>query len=388
MKRKDFLQRVTAVSAGLFLAKTGFTRPDPVEPVLSRLTPPYLQPGDTIGITCPASPMDAKDLTECRDAFQRWGFKMAYGNTVNKHWERFGGTDAERAADLQQMLEDDTINAIMFARGGYGVMRMIDKVDWSAFVRKPKWLIGFSDITAFHCHIQSLYGIPTIHADMGNGFSATDDPASISLQKMLTGTRQPYQADGYSLNRNGVANGKLVGGNLSLITAMQGSKSMLDTAGKILLIEDVSEYKYTIDRMLMTLKRSGKLDNLAGLIVGGFTATKADTEETFDMSVEEIIFEKVKEYNYPVCFHFPAGHQRLNLALKLGAYHRLEVAESGIYLSEIVPVASMIQLPLKDSVHVMDIPATSQAGYRYTDTAMMVDVRRNIAWQRFGNWID
>jgi muramoyltetrapeptide carboxypeptidase len=247
------------------------------------------------------------------------------------------------------------VKAIMFARGGYGVMRMMDKVDWSAFARKPKWLIGFSDITAFHCHIHTLYGVPTIHADMGNGFSAADDPASISLKKMLTGTRQPYQVDGYYLNRLGTATGKLVGGNLSLITAMQGSKSALDTAGKILLIEDVSEYKYTIDRMLMNLKRSGRLDNLAGLVVGGFTATKADTEDTFDMSVEEIILEKVKEFSYPVCFHFPAGHQRLNLALKLGAYHRLEVTAGRSYLTETVPpTTTIIQLPVQDSIHFRD----------------------------------
>lgn len=354
MKRKDFLQRLAVASAGAFFAKTGLSRPDPIPLQIPTLTPPYLQPGDTIGITCPASPMDAKDLTECRDAIQRWGFNMAYGSTVNKHWQRFGGTDAERAADLQQMLEDDYIKAILFARGGYGVMRMIDKVDWSVFARKPKWLIGFSDITAFHCHIQSLYGIPTIHADMGNGFATVDDPAAVSLKRMLSGTRQPYQADVYYLNRTGTAIGKLVGGNLSLITAMQGSKSALDTAGKILLIEDVSEYKYTIDRMLMNLKRSGKLDNLAGLVVGGFTATKADTEDTFDMSVEEIILEKVKEFSYPVCFHFPAGHQQLNLALKLGAYYRLEVTESRIYLSETVPPAAIIQLPVQDSIHFTD----------------------------------
>lgn len=354
MKRKDFLQRLAAASAGVFLSKTISARPDPVSVNVPALTPPYLQPGDTIGITCPASPMDAIELTDCREALKRWGFKTAYGNTVNKHWERFGGTDAERAADLQQMINDDAINAIMFARGGYGVMRMMDKVDWSAFARKPKWLIGFSDITAFHCHVHSLYGIPTIHADMSNGFSTVEDAAAFSLRKMLTGVRQPYLADAFNLNRMGTATGKLIGGNLSLITAMQGSKSALNTNGKILFIEDVSEYKYTIDRMMMNLKRSGMLDNLAGLVVGGFTATKADTEDTFDMNVEDIILEKVKEFHYPVCFHFPAGHQRLNLALKLGAYHRLDVTESNTLLTEVAPSQNLIQMPFQDSLHIKD----------------------------------
>jgi muramoyltetrapeptide carboxypeptidase len=355
MKRKDFLQRLAAASAGLFLTKTGLSKPDPVMPVLSGISPPYLQPGDTIGITCPASPMDADGLLQCQTALNRWGFKTAYGKTVSRHWQRFGGTDDERAADLQQMLDDDHIDAILFARGGYGVMRMMDKLNWDKFARKPKWLVGFSDITAFHCHVQSQYGIPTIHADMGNGFGNIEDAAAISLRKALTGAHQPYQTQPYYLNRLGDAYGKLVGGNLSLITAMQGSKSALNATGKLLLIEDVSEYKYTIDRMMLNLKRSGMLDNLAGLIVGGFTAMKKEEEEQDDinrfmMTVEEIIFEKVKEYNYPVCFNFPSGHQKLNLALKLGTSYHLQVSAARTLLSEGTPPLQMVQLPLQDSL--------------------------------------
>lgn len=356
MKRKDFLNRLVAASAGFFLAKTGYSRPDPIHFTGNPLVPSYLKPGDTIGITCPASPVDKEDLSDCASALERWGFKIAYGKTVNRHWQRFGGTDDERAADLQQMLDDDHIDAILFGRGGYGIMRMIDKLDWSSFAKKPKWLVGFSDVTAIHCHVHSLYGIPTIHADMGNGFSKEEDPSSLSLKKMLTGVHQPYRADPFSLNRNGEAYGKLVGGNLSLIAAMQGSKSALDTNGKLLLIEDVSEYKYTIDRMMLNLKRSGKLDNLAGLIVGGFTATKKEEEEIqpvrdkFLLTVEELIYEKVKEYNYPVCFHFPSGHQKLNLALKLGMNYHLQVTSSQTFLSEGISPTQSIQLPRNDSI--------------------------------------
>lgn len=355
MKRKDFLQRLAAASAGLFFTKAGLGKPDPILPVMPAFAPPYLKVGDTIGITCPASPMDAEDLLQCKNAMIRWGFKTSYGKTVGGHWQRFGGTDEERATDLQRMLDDDSIDAILFGRGGYGVMRMMDKLNWNKFIKKPKWLVGYSDITAIHCHIHSLCGIPTIHADMGNGFGDDEDASSLSLKKMLTGVKQPYQADPFTLNRNGDAYGKLVGGNLSLITAMQGSKSALDTAGKLLFIEDVSEYKYTIDRMMLNLKRSGKLDNLAGLIVGGFTATKKDEEEIepikdkFLTTVEELIFEKVQDYNYPVCFHFPAGHQKINLALKLGASYHLQVNNNRTLLTEGTPPLQMIQLPMQDS---------------------------------------
>lgn len=249
------------------------------------------------------------------------------------------------------MLDDDSINAILFGRGGYGAMRMMDKLNYEKFMRKPKWLVGYSDITALHCQVQSLCGIPTIHADMGNGFGDEEDASSMSLQKMLMGVKQPYQAEPFVLNRNGEASGKLVGGNLSLVTAMHGSKSELDTAGKLLFIEDVGEYKYTVDRMMLTLKRSGKLDKLAGLIVGGFTAIKKEEEEIepekdkFLLTVEELILEKVKEYNYPVCFHFPAGHQKVNLALKLGMNYRLQVSADKTILSEANPLLPQAQIP-------------------------------------------
>ena len=322
---------------GVALAKPLLGHPfkisDPVKPA-NYVAPPYLKPGDTIAITCPAGPADIEDLQPCLNALQNWGYKVRFGNTVGKKWQRFGGTDDERAADMQRLINDKTVDAIMFGRGGYGIMRMMDSINWDSFVQHPKWLIGYSDITAFHCHVNNVLGIPTLHADMGNGFGPDDDIAADSLQQVLRGKPINYTVGGFSKNRAGTATGKLVGGNLSLIYAMQGSKSAIETEGKILVIEDVSEYKYTVDRMLMNLKRSGKLDNLAGLIVGGFTATKADTEGNFPMSMEEIIFEKVKEFEYPVCFHFPCGHQKENLALKLGVNYSLSITKNKVSLME------------------------------------------------------
>ena len=301
--------------------------------------PPYLQPGDTIGITCPASPMDAKDLADCRNAFQRWGFKMAYGNTVNKHWQRFGGTDAERAADLQQMLEDDSINAIMFARGGYGVMRIIDKVDWSAFARKPKWLIGFSDITVFHSHINSQFNIATLHSKMCNSFPADWSTAELaqketieSIGSCLKGKMMQYNGPLSAFNKIGSTTGLLVGGNLRTIENLAGTSSDLDTKNKILFLEDTGEYLYSIDRMFWNLKRTGKLTNLKGLILGGFKIKPDDPGEEFGRSLEQIVLEKVAEYSYPVCFGFPIGHQKNNYAIKCNMHHTLNVDRNGSLL--------------------------------------------------------
>jgi muramoyltetrapeptide carboxypeptidase len=307
-------------------------QPDP--PVKFVPHPPYLKEGDFVGITCPAGSIEMGDARYAEVMLGRWGLKTKFGKTIGKDWNRFAGTDEERAADFQRQLEDPVIKAIIFGRGGYGTMRMMDKVNWDIFKKNPKWLIGYSDITAFHCHVHRNFGIPTIHGRMAAGFGTQEDYSETSLKLALTGKPLMYKWKTYRLNRNGSAHGILVGGNLSLIFAMQAGPSELDTKGKILFIEDVSEYKYTVDRMLMNLKRSGKLDNLAGLLVGGFTQTKTDGEGYFNMSMEEIILEKVKEYDYPVAFGFPAGHQSPNLALKFGMPHQLIIGEQDCLLAE------------------------------------------------------
>ncbi|HSC52353.1 MAG TPA: LD-carboxypeptidase [Phnomibacter sp.] len=352
MNRSQFLRNLLGAMATLPLANSVWAKPA-TDPQTKMVIPPYLQPGDTIGITCPASPLGLKELMHCINALKAWGFQVQLGQTIGQHWERFGGTDTNRAADLQAMLNNPSIKAILFARGGYGTMRMMDAVDWSGFQKNPKWLVGYSDITALHCHVQSLLGIPTLHADMANGFEIREDVSSLSLKNALIGKPINYTGPLHSLNRAGQSTGKLVGGNLSLIVSLLGSKSALQTEGKILLIEEVSEYKYTLDRMMTTLRRSGALDNIAGLIIGGLTATKPDGEEPFPMSVEEIVFEKVANKNYPVCFNFSAGHIKNNLALKLGVPYQFSVTGTSVSLSEGQPLPAPVSIPIvTDSVQV------------------------------------
>jgi muramoyltetrapeptide carboxypeptidase len=262
------------------------------------------------------------------DVLQRWGFRVKLGATVGSEYFYFSGKDEERLADLQLMLDDDAIDAVLAGRGGYGMSRIIDGLDFSRFIKKPKWLCGFSDITVLHSHVHALLDIATIHGPMGGAFTAETDgvPYLDSLRRALVGAHLRYTARASSFNRLGAAEGKLVGGNLAILAHLSGSSSQIDTSGKLLFIEDIGEYRYNIDRMLMNLKRAGTLDNLAGLIVGSFTETQ-DTERPFGQEVEEIIRDKVKEYDYPVCFNFPAGHAEINFALRLGMPHTLSVTE-------------------------------------------------------------
>jgi muramoyltetrapeptide carboxypeptidase len=352
MERRDFLQRLGPLGATLASVPALFSfKTDPAERFGSH--PPYLKAGDFIGITCPAGSIDQREARYAQVMLDRWGYKIKLGTTIGKNWNRFAGTDEERAQDFQRLLDDPSIKAIIFGRGGYGTMRMMDKVNWDSFKAKPKWLIGYSDITAFHCHVNKNFGIPTIHGRMAGGFGSEEDISEISLKELLSGKPMKYRWRPYPLNRGGNAEGILVGGNLSLIYAMQASSSELDTTNKILFIEDVSEYKYTVDRMLMNLKRSGKLSKLAGLIVGGFTGTKDDDEGYFTMSMEEIILEKVKEYKYPVSFGFPAGHQRPNLAIKFGMPYTMSVKQEECFLVEPEGFNPLMPLPfVQDSIPV------------------------------------
>lgn len=331
MNRKSFLQAFVPATAGvLFTRQLKASQKNVVNPAI---IPAFLKPGDTIGITCPAGAVDASDLRKCSQVLKDWGVNVKYGNTVGKKWQRYGGTDEERLKDLQELLDDNTINAIIFGKGGYGTMRIIDQVNWEQFMSKPKWLIGYSDITTIHLHVHSNLGVPSMHANMSTGMSEST-ASTKSLKDALFGKPVSYVVKGNSFNREGNCSGLLIGGNLAIMQACSGSKSDISTEGKILFIEDVNEYKYSIDRMLVHLKRSGKLDKLAGLVVGSFTAIKEKDEEAYKQSIEELIFEKVKEYNYPVCFNFPAGHIKNNLALKLGVPYELSVSSTDVILNE------------------------------------------------------
>ena len=290
---------------------------------ISGLIPPPLKKGDKIAITCPAKKLPVP-MTDAIKLLQSWGLEVILGETIGASYHQFAGDDDLRARDLQRFIDDNSIKAIIAARGGYGTIRMIDKVDFGRFAQNPKWLVGFSDITVLHTHLFANYGAQTIHGQMPVNIPDASAHSLETLRKALFGEDLNYQFTSNALNRSGEASGILVGGNLSLLVAVSGSVSDLDYNGKILFIEDVGEYLYSIDRMIRNLKRAGKLKNLAGLIVGGFTDVK-DNDIPFGQTVPEIIMDVVKEYNYPVCFDFPAGHIPDNCSLTLGKTLHLSV---------------------------------------------------------------
>lgn len=343
MNRKLFLSSLLPASAMLYAFKGNAATTKLSNETLKHKKPPYLKQGDIIGITCPAGFITYDEIAPAIQQMESWGFKVAIGKTVGARDFTFGGTDEERLADLQQMLDDTSIKAIMCARGGYGAVRIIDQLDFGVFKISPKWLIGFSDITILHCHLNSNYRFASIHSKMCNSFP-TDwtkaEPIQIetikSIEKALKGEElMTYEASYQNNNRLGEAEGELIGGNLRCIENLAGSASEIKTDGKILFVEDVGEYLYSIDRMFFNLKRSGKLNKLKGLVVGGFRVKKDDEGDGFGKTLEQIVLEKVKEFNYPVCFDFPVGHQKANYALKCGVKHLLSVTEQTTTLKEL-----------------------------------------------------
>lgn len=344
MNRKHFLSSILPlgfVATGLAQQLTPKTTVQKHKWPIACRVPPYLNPGDCIGITCPAGYISAQDIQPAVEQIKSWGFEVLIGNTVGKRDFTYGGTDEERLTDLQQMLDNPKIKAVLCARGGYGMVRIIDKINFSTFAKHPKWIIGFSDITVLHSHLHQQYHIATIHSKMCNSFPAdwtiadAEQQATIlSIKEALTGPKMMYQAAGSIYNVSGKAKGMLVGGNLKTIESLSASKSDIDTRNKILFVEDTGEYLYSIDRMFWNLQRSNKLKHLAGLIIGGFKPKEDTAGEAFGKTLYEIVGEKVKGYSFPICFDFPVGHQRNNYALKCGIVHELEVSAMGIILKE------------------------------------------------------
>ena len=291
--------------------------------------PPYLKPGDTIGLICPAGYMPAEKVQACVQTLKDWGYEVRVGATVGSNSTNyFSGTDEERRNELQQMLDDDTIHAIMCARGGYGLGRIIDDLNFKKFRDSPKWLIGFSDITILLSHVFSRYSIASVHAPMAAAFNDGEHSNEYinSLRQVLSGAPITYEVAPHEYNRRGKASGILIGGNPTLLSHMIGTASDISTKGKILFLEDVGEYLYNIDRMMYQLKRSGKFEKLNGLIVGGFTDVK-DTERHFGESAYEIIRDVTEGYDFPVCYNFPVSHEKENYALKVGMKYHLDVGE-------------------------------------------------------------
>ncbi len=265
-------------------------------------------------------------MTDAVKLIELWGLEVVIGDTVTASYHQFAGDDALRARDMQRFIDDDSIKAIFAARGGYGTVRIIDHINFDKLKQNPKWIIGFSDITVLHSHLHQNYNLQTIHGQMPVNIPDASATSLQTLKKTLFGEEISYLIKPDPLNRVGKATGTLIGGNLSLLIAVLGSISDMDYSGKILFIEDVGEYLYAIDRMVRALDRAGKLTNLAGLIVGGFNDIK-DNDISFGQTVPQIIMEVVKNYDYPVCFNFPAGHIPDNRALVLGREVEIIVIE-------------------------------------------------------------
>ena len=298
--------------------------------------PPYLKPGDLIGIACPAGYMSLDKVQTCIETLQRWGYPVKIGNTIGSdNGTYFSATDKERLADFQQLLDNEAVRAILCARGGYGLTRIVDDLRFKAFKKKPKWIIGFSDVTVLHSHIYTNYGIATLHAPMAAAFNdeGYNNPYVQSLQAALEGKKAKYEHATHTFNNTGTAIGEVIGGNLTLLAHLIGTNSEMSTRGKILFLEDVGEYLYNVDRMFWQFRRSGKLQRLAGLIIGGFSDSK-DTERPFGSTAQEIIHEHTRHFKFPVAFDFPISHSKENYAIKHGVGYKLKVGKTKVVLEE------------------------------------------------------
>lgn len=291
--------------------------------------PPFLKPGDTIVIIATARKISKEEIQPAKEIFESWGLKVEISQDLFEAENQFAGSDDKRTQQLQWAISHPTAKAIICARGGYGTMRILDKAYFSSLTAQPKWLIGFSDITALHCHLSQLEHVASIHAPMCSTIKDSTAEAKQSLQDVLFGNGVNYQFDAHPLNKKGETEGELTGGNLSLLYALKGTQHFPDMAGKILFIEDLDEQLYHIDRMMLSLKMSGVLSRLKGIMVGGFTDMK-DNVIPFGKTAEEIILEHTSSYLYPICFGFPAGHIKDNRALMMGVKGKLSVGESKV----------------------------------------------------------
>lgn len=289
--------------------------------------PASLKKGDQIGVICPGGFMEESKVLDCKNTLESWGYKVKFGKTIGgDSVNYFSGNDEDRLRDIQEMLDDDNIKAILCARGGYGLGRIIYRINFKKFRKNPKWIIGYSDNTVFHSYIAGKLKIATIHGPMAAAFSDVDKENEylISLKNVLKGKKINYKFQGSEYNKPGTCQGILTGGNLALIAHLCGTPADINTKGKILFLEDIGEYLYNIDRMIYQLKHSGKFDDLSGLILGGFSDLK-DTTRPFGKNIYELFHDIFKDYNFPVCYNFPVSHERENLALVVGKTYELKV---------------------------------------------------------------
>lgn len=295
------------------------------------VTPPYLNSGDTVAIISTARKITEAELQPFLQLLNSWGLNYELGQTINAEDHQFAGDDQHRTADFQKALNDPHIKAIWCARGGYGTVRIIDQLDFSRFIKHPKWILGYSDVTVLHSHIHN-FGIETIQANMASEMEKKSEATRSSVKRVLFGGNYSVQYRSINdLNRTGQVSGQLIGGNLSLLYSLLGSPSDIDTTNKILFIEDLEEYLYHIDRMLQNLNRNGVFNKISGLIVGGMTEMN-DNTIPFGKSANESIDELISEYDFPVCYEFPAGHVQDNRALIFGREVELKVSNEDIQL--------------------------------------------------------
>ena len=297
------------------------------------ITPPYLQKGDTIAIVAPAGILtNRKDvIDQAKELAESWGLYVVYGKYLFDTAGHFSATDEERAEDFQKAMDNPNIKAIWAGRGGYGTVRILDRLDYTKFIESPKWVIGYSDITALHSHLNKM-GYETIHGMMGT--SLDDDPEKIvetlrTFKKSIFGEKLSYSLVSVKENRSGTGTGKLIGGNISLLASMLGSESQMNADGKILFIEEVGEYKYSMDRMLQSLKRAGFFKKCKGIIVGDISKIKSNSTK-WGSSMEQLILDVVAEYDFPILFNFPAGHEPDNRSLILGRTIEMNVTKEGV----------------------------------------------------------
>ncbi|WP_363331551.1 LD-carboxypeptidase [Flavobacterium sp. BFFFF1] len=291
------------------------------------MTPEFLKKGDTVGILATARKIEMATLQPGIKLLESWGLHVVIGKTIGKEDHQLAGPDWIRATDFQEMLDNPSIKAIWAAKGGYGTVRIIDRIDFSNFKKKPKWVVGFSDMTVLHSHINNM-GIETMHALMAMNVKTATPEAIESLRKALFGEKLEYKMTHHPYNKNGKASGEIVGGNLSVLYSILGSKSEVDYKGKILFIEDLDEYLYHIDRMMMNLKRNGYFDGLKAVLIGGMTEMN-DNDIPWGKDALQIIQDILKDYKIPVIFNFPAGHIKDNRAMIFGKTVSVDVNEIG-----------------------------------------------------------
>jgi len=296
------------------------------------IIPEKLKIGDKIGIISTARKITMEELRPAINTLESWGLKVVLGNNLFQEDNQFSGTVVQRTADLQSMIDDDSVKAIFCARGGYGTVQIIDTINFTNLIKNSKWIIGYSDVTVLHSHLNNL-GIASLHATMPINFESNTKESLSSLKSSLFGNLNSIECKAHPFNKFGKIEGNIVGGNLSILYSLLGSQSDIDTTDKILFIEDLDEYLYHIDRMMMNLKRNGMLRNLKGLIVGGMSDMN-DNSIPFGKTAEQIILEFTKDYDFPICFGFPAGHLTDNRCVRLGIHSVLEISKNGVSLSQ------------------------------------------------------